>query len=153
MIDARELRIGNLIFSKADVSFTKGDINKVTGITPRNDNPERYLLTTDKGIGDADFFKPIRLTEEWLLQNKFKEERAKCIGEFYQYRYPVMFGNESYVLRRNIADQWLFSREDDFKKTDTLINIFLYVHNLQNIWFELNKEELPLTGNELTLQK
>lgn len=56
-----EFRIGNYITAK-------GVTNEIIGIRPRTDNTEEYLILTKQGIGDLEFFKPIPLTEEWLLK-------------------------------------------------------------------------------------
>lgn len=87
--------------------------------------------------GDDTFFetcnyKPIELTEEWLLKfgfipNKYKDEYTIC-----------PYGKNTYVLDKEYTDkgEWDFCYEEAYLVT------IKYVHQLQNLYFALTGEEL-----------
>lgn len=108
---ANELRIGNYIFDK------KGEVFSVSGFYIHH-------ISTLENLKEKIPFKPIPLTEEWLLKLNFKETRKEK-----QWR----FGNRL-VVKRN--DSFFdYASEVELK----------YVHKLQNFFFE--------TSTELTLNK
>jgi hypothetical protein len=113
MIQAQELRIGNLILNH------KGEIETVKAIGI-NDyiwfDKERNLL--------VEYCQQIPLTEEWLLKLGFKTS-------------TLIHMLDSYTLNGNI----LFKGEDSFRYFGTATKI-KYVHQLQNLYFALTNEEL-----------
>ena len=121
---ASELRIGNWI--KHDM-FDKP--MQVIGINIDDDRPKVGLK--NKLILCGGEWKPIPLTEEWLLKFGFK--------------YYVNFNNE-YLKKGNI---FFFGKKNALCQIgeynhDCIINI-TYVHQLQNLYFALTGEELTIT--------
>lgn len=105
-MDARELRIGNLVL---------------------NENGEAIYVSR-YSIRDSEKFSPIPLTEGWLA--KFY---------FYKYRNPnntdsYLFHFRGFVL---IKDKHIRLRNGVSKKIK-------YVHQLQNLYFALEMEELGI---------
>ena len=106
---ANELRIGNY------VQFSGGAIYKVDML---------YI-----GFGGLEFWKPIPLTEEWLL--KFGFEKKGCNWELPNFRFHV---NKSVNY-----DGFLFC--DGYSVITEKIQ---HVHQLQNLYFALTQKELTL---------
>jgi len=119
-ITANELRVGNLIQltgkSKSQVRVYKIHFELREGHLINGDIPEQYL-------------EGISLTEEWLLNFGFNTN--KSFGS----RVIHAIGN----LSIEIAHEQCFAY---FR--NEMINTFLHVHQLQNLFF-------ALTGTELTL--
>lgn len=121
---AEELRIGNLIFDPK-----RGTVKGM---------PARYVnhrIISDMASNpDQDYFKPILLTEEWLL--KFG---AKKISDIVYSIELYRMGESFYAIKLTYhADNWKWWLDTHFQ---TRIN---YVHQLQNLYY-------ALTGKELTL--
>lgn len=110
-INANELRIGNYL--------------TIIGITPIKIDAQRILSISN---GDTDY-KPIPITEEWLL--KFGFVKSDHYSGGYKW-HNGMF----YILEL---------AKDAFYCDYTLIFSVDYVHQLQNLYF-------ALTGTELTWQ-
>ena len=102
---AKYLRIGNLI-SKKDVVVT------VDGRSIFD------IWSLDYG----DIYKPIPLTEEWLLKFGFKQNKEYKYWEFGKF----------------IIDQNFTLCDIDIKVT------IKYVHQLQNLFFALTEKELEI---------
>lgn len=119
-MNAKELRIGNLLIGKygvaiiSELTFWKAHINNYNG------NPLDTIL-------DYSEIKPIPLTEEWLLKFGF----IKNTGF---YRHPKTMWD--YSLIDNELE--LFSGWDG----DTYTVSCKYVHQLQNLYFALTGQEL-----------
>ena len=101
---ASELRIGNLIHNK------QGNIVYV------NTNHLTLLL-----YGIENEFKPIQLTEEWLL--KLGAKKDKIDNTYYLSELEIMLPNF-------------------FRYKTSIISRIDYVHQLQNLYFALTGEEL-----------
>ena len=112
---ANELRIGNWIYSK---TYSKEiQMKSFFGLCNVEASP--------------DLFKPIPLTEEWLL--KFGFERMKFFGT-----------NINYLLKEPIC----ISTSDmvvEWNKPNFIIKQIKYIHEIQNLYF-------ALTGKELTFK-
>ena len=114
---ANELRIGNYILFDNDVYDVRGFVNERVKIHKR----EVYI---------GQLFKPIPLTEEWLLKfgfSKWKNKNNFSKGSFIVYtlsKKGFHFGKKS--LRVELK----------------------YVHQLQNLYFALTGEELKIKNNE-----
>jgi hypothetical protein len=110
-MNANELRIGNLI----------------------NCNGKEIILTLElmqlESQGHIVKFKPIPLTEEWLLRFGFEKSR---LGYF------TIFCGSNVMSVYCFED---FSRVQIVTQTVSTIN---HVHQLQNIYFALTGEELTL---------
>ncbi len=126
-LKVEELRIGNIIEVKCIASFC-----------PDNFDPQPVNLKNLKSIkyGNDEFeYRPIPLTEEWLLKLGF----GKC---------------EEHNLSKDISDRLSITYDWHFKvlyltTTSTYgeeqvgLTHIENVHQLQNLWF-------PLAGEELT---
>jgi len=107
---ASELRLGNLIYNK------QGDIVYV------NTN---HLTLLSYGIEDE--FKPIPLTEEWVLKFGFENKLIGCKENQFWFNYLSIF--------RIHDDGFGFHAVLDSKR-------IRYVHELQNLYFAIKREEL-----------
>lgn len=123
MIDARELRIGNLAFENG-----------------------RGVITIDgamiKWIEERSYrgIEPIPLTEEWLLKFGFEKHITGCFIKGYAEQGElIIFDSSTPVAKANDIKEgeyyYMFHRS---------AHMLQHVHQLQNLYF-------ALTGNELTL--
>lgn len=132
-MDARELRIGNLVFDE------DGDIGVVYLIAEifvgqRFKNGNQFSQ-------DYEFLKPIPLTEEWLIKFGFTKEEDDGDMKYYS---------------RVLNDDWLiiFDHEQirfDFRKRSGSHIVFYddkhfqFIHQLQNLYYALTGTELTTT--------
>ena len=121
---ANELRIGNLI----------QDNNKEWIVSAQ------LIYSVVEGNGYLAGFKPIPLTEEWLVKFGFKVEHLN----FGAYETKL---NDFFNLQFELKNQW--NEKDGFHlyvnggEYDS--NVFIkYVHQLQNLYFALTGEELTI---------
>lgn len=131
MIQARELRIGNLV--EKSLKSGNGRANNAT------------LNTTDLlhiYLGDGSFnYASIPLTEEWLLKFGFeKKESTTCnlwhIG-INQITHDYLFD-----LTWLINPELINAPNAPFYRNGG--HIIYYVHQLQNLYFALTNEELTI---------
>jgi hypothetical protein len=120
---ANELRIGNIVLREPILD------NKYTN------KPWREIIVSSNDITacvvNEKAFKPIPLTEEWLLRFGFQ----------------LM----SYGLRKDDFYIWNSNHEFEFLLVKGSTEEYLtipYVHILQNLYFALTGEELKLKDNE-----
>jgi hypothetical protein len=121
-MEAKELRIGNLVYDYFREIIIDVNINVLKSIK----NNEKCL------------YKPIPLTEEWLLKFGFIG-KYKSVHTHWNYK---GFGIEQK------------SDEDDFGGSIPIEQVFYYeyrydiehVHQLQNLYFALTGEELTLNN-------
>jgi len=107
-------------------------------------NPHIDFPCDDDGCYPVCNFKPIQLTEKWLLRFGFE-----CIEDNQLKSLDLLINNETVLLFSNIEDNYsevaMFYRE--FGETgQSVICRVTTVHQLQNLY-------LALTGEELTLKK
>jgi hypothetical protein len=136
MIPINELRINNYVYYNNEhneigiitklVTELITDINYV-GINNRID--VHYL---NKHIN------PIPLTEELLIKLKFKERKE------------IINFSEWYIGENPITNDWLFVIKQ-FKDENKFFfkngfHIIKYIHELQNLYYALTKEELTLNN-------
>lgn len=125
MIDAKELRIGNLVEHSGKI-VRVGNIAEV-GI---NFNGNVWEQSTNK-------IQPIPLTEEWLLKFGFKYNGWNW--EFNQFKFHAQGKNDKGEFYN--TEFYIQS-----KKEWILISFTIdFVHQLQNLYF-------ALTGTELTIK-
>ena len=118
-MEANELRLGNLI-------LLDGVIIEVSIIDLRVlDNP-MMTKATDK-------FKPIPLTEEWLIKFGFRPNKHGYIFDTFRVKNWVTGFFYGYI------PVFLDGEEEDIE--DVQIK---YVHQLQNLYFALTGEELKI---------
>ena len=97
-------------------------------------------LESNEGL-PYDLIEPIPLTEEWLKKFGFSD------GEYrkgYKYYYPNEYSLWSIRLSNKNLGYYQFCiwiRNDELMKFDGPIQ---YVHQLQNLYFALTKEELTI---------
>lgn len=124
---ATELRIGNYI----DYTTEREIVTMQTTY--------EYIRLIHNGNKN---FKPIPLTEEWLL--KFGFEKRGDFGEFY-----FIFNNGLILNIEDVETEFIVwatvgeidEEIDEIGKPLSYIN---YVHQLQNLYFALTNEELSL---------
>ena len=116
-MEARELRIGNYIINGI------GEVFEANGETINSFRVGQSLL----GI-----FKPIPLTEEWLIKFGFIQYGDE--GEYFKHK--KLFAFE--FLNQGIEFKVYFS--------DVVFTHVKHVHQLQNLYFSL-------TGKELTIKE
>lgn len=121
MIDPKELRIGNSIFNT-----TTGREEKVWGIKPDRRN---HLMVNDTEI---EYINPINLTREAL------EKR----GFYYDHDGYVLDSKLGVSLSIDLVSGlcYYFGNIEPFW-VDVLREI-KYLHQLQNLWFDLTGEEI-----------
>lgn len=116
---AQELRIGNYYIIGRDIK--KLDCNLLVW----------YLE------GGSDMFKPIPLTEEWLLRLRFEDTtdgwgNSQGMGFLYK-------KDEFYLCTVDYDSYWHLSNKTGQPKPNPKVE---YVHQLQNLYFALTGEEL-----------
>jgi hypothetical protein len=119
-MEARELRIGNLV-------KYKGDIHPVTSI----DSTINWVYLNENIDCSLYSIEPVILTEEWIL--KFGFEYVDYAGSYCYKDHLIDETHEGFVFN-------LFCSNDK----DCIVKI-KYVHQLQNLYFTLTGEELTLT--------
>lgn len=109
-----ELRIGNLLFHN-------NQIIAVNGISPHCGD---FAINTDSSWVYLKNCKPIQLTEEWLLKFGYL---------------PCSFAENHFYTKGHVI--WNCNGQFLCDKTGVVIK---YVHQLQNLYFGLYREELTL---------
>ncbi len=135
-MQANWFRIGNFVQSK---DAPNASHSVITSISDYPKEPEKigFECGFDHSI---DCYKPIPLTEEWLLKFGF----SKSVRENYNDMYKdlsarmVLWFNEG-----NIAEMDLIQDEKHISFKHGHIQ---FVHQLQNLYFALTGEELILKG-------
>lgn len=131
-MESKELRIGNLVTDDYYDSFkTVFEIESITsdGINVfANDDNAAYGMHS--AILDYDYklneIKPIPLAEEWLVKMGFK--KFVTSDKYHTYALGVI----------NVNDNIVYVSELGF------LNHIKYVHQLQNLYFDLTGEELTV---------
>lgn len=117
-----ELRLGNLIYW--DIPEKEGVVHEVVGI--RNRIPQTIPISLGDSIED---YKPIPITEEWLLNFGFKKDsEGYTLG-----RYSLYYNHKQ---DSGIYGQYYlgFQCGKDFN----------FIHQLQNSYFNVIGQELKL---------
>ena len=113
---SNELKIGNWLLPNHDLD---GDYSQVSSLEVCYEGGKHYIVN---GYKDGFFYNPIPLTPEIL---------EKC-----------KFGKVLFVERGTLL---VYSRDgDDYLMTLTTIKEVKYLHTLQNLYFALTGEELPI---------
>lgn len=121
-ISARELRIGNTVYSFGQV-VTVLEVLK-NRVHVKRDGLDNYYPGYES-------LTPIPITEEWLLKWGFKLDEYRFV--FNQWR--VTSGRPLY--------KWILGCD-----ACPYMGKLEYVHQLQNLYFALTGEELELTSNK-----
>lgn len=122
---ASELRISNLILKNGKLHYTSHlTIRDIHGLS----------------VDDTDTFEPIPITEDWLVKFGFKLEADEGDIKYYEIQrlwYYVVFDHDD--IRLDI--------KTDKDMTHTVFYMderFMYLHQLQNLYFALTGEELTI---------
>lgn len=121
-MNANELRIGNLIFSKET-----NEIQKITGITEEN----VYFNSITFDYPCLEEIEPIELTPEFLLKLGFQKQKG-IYRSFYQ------SNDKNYLSICFDNDRYYFMDVNE----DPSFSGFNYVHQIQNLYFALTGTEL-----------
>jgi len=140
MIESKDLRIGNLVNEEVLGDCQVSGISKETvWVEVKNikSNGSHNLREFHININ---FLKPIPLTEEWLLKFGF----SKNENDVLQIETTLM--PLSITLSDNYPDEkykaWVY--EDENSSYHIISDNIKYVHQLQNLYFDLTNEELTL---------
>ena len=123
----KELRIGNLIYSKETSS-----IQKITGLS--DENPFIDSITFD--YTNYDEIEPIPITQEWLVKLGFtieKKPNGDILYSYKEYRYSL--------IKKENYDGYLFCDDGN------VLRDLEFIHELQNIYFALIVIELKLNND------
>lgn len=118
-MNTNELRIGNIVNSYYAISDY---------LSPYSEPPMvRRVIRNPTELGDASFYYPVELTDEWLLMFGF-EKKGNQWELFSENKYAVFIEVQSigYCYRVNSLQ----------------IREIKSVHHLQNLFFALTGEEL-----------
>ena len=126
-----ELRIGNFI----SINFGNCDDGKTITVDGVSDCE---IYNEEHGYSPCNEFKPIPLTEQWLLDFGFKDEGGSD--------YVVSIGDYTLLLsiekdHITVMYSYLWGAYDS---EATFLKSIIYVHQLQNLYFALFQEELIL---------
>jgi hypothetical protein len=115
-LEAKDLRIGNLVMDNAKVKIVTSGMISNWDIIKR----------------DYGGYKPIPLTEEWLVRFGFEKRYDYILPYQYSYQKAGLLLSEDFTM-------------SDFTMYMTTYGKALkYVHTLQNLYHALNDEELTL---------
>lgn len=125
-MEAKELRLGNLVTVDKEVDSERTNKERVIGLWDFS----TYLQTS------SHYYKPIPLTEEWLVKFGFEEYKTdksdvyRLNGFLITYVFNGMFKGKRYLKFHNITFE-------DFGHVQ-------FVHTLQNLYFALTNKELEI---------
>jgi hypothetical protein len=132
MIEAKDLRIGN------NFQNDEGNILTCFGVAPVDDS-DQFNIWYGNELGFIlleEEAKPIPLTEEWLV--KFG---ATIYESFGKYKQMVINGDKTSLICRVLDNGIsLFTISGCNPRELNFINQCEFVHNFQNIAFELGQE-------------
>jgi hypothetical protein len=120
---AEELRIGNYLTS---------EINPLVNISAL------HILSIAEGNEE---FKPIPLNEEWLIKAGFQKDEQ---GWFNIHFKIEGFAPNSFSVNVNSKATSICSHTNAYEGVISYVKQIEYVHQLQNLYFSLTGEELPI---------
>ena len=123
---ANDLRLGNYVLKslksgngrKIEVKIDLGDFIRIC------DGSELYN------------FEPILLTEEWLVRFGFEKKENGLFTKIFEYTYNSLKYIDEYK-------RWIYYNDDNDAGCNAIADLN-YVHQLQNLYFALNDEELTM---------
>ena len=125
MINATELRIGNLVYEKhCDDSLHIG----VVALIQKYGDATK-IRTENRWYAE----EPIPLTEEWLLKFGFRMKAGK-------FRLPSLSGYHFFSLQ----NPFMAEHDGGFVPSVLCEYTLKYVHQLQNLYFALTGEEIKI---------
>lgn len=151
-MEARELRIGNLIQLYRRPTDNEMSIGVIIGVDDTNVELEDYFVVNHKkGIS------PIPLTEEWFKEQPRRIKEWKGNGADYQPEtskteqiYYELFEDcfcvfETWSYRKDEYSEWINEHSVFVIYSDNQISLYKHeVHVLQNLIFALTGEELTI---------
>lgn len=156
-MEVKELRIGNLVYCKTENGNKVGKICALTDtmisadvLDEKDDNHYRNYVGIYRNYvgkfsdGEVDCVLPIEITDKMLLDNGFEFDKNKDIRSYSKGKICLYiksfndpqsaYGGTEYIM--NITDNLYFNR---FNSTRTKP---FYVHELQNAYFMVTKQDL-----------
>ena len=144
MINERELRIGNYFEPKTREWSSSYDMVEALSITQTGCDFAGYLKDEHLGyvFGTYASFKPIPLTEEWLIKFGFESINNDL--------------NEEWSIESKEGDLFLWNNDNSFGVADSVkayergeyfascVGLCKHVHTLQNLYFALTQTELKI---------
>lgn len=133
-----ELRIGNLITGIYDGDDEKEAICEVLAVDATQSLGEGWsiMVDSDESAECFDDFKPILLTEEWLIKFGFTYKRPGAGGQDSWSGYGFWSLNDISFLGIKDGKILYYNR--------IRASQIAYVHQLQNLYFALTGEELTI---------
>jgi hypothetical protein len=125
-MDVKELRVGNTVYCFG----TNGGPNEWVEL---NISPQHIQTCFDH----PELFKPISLTEDWLLKFGFIRN-----GSYLNWSISYFFIREEKKL--TIEGEYGFCASITYRDKFAMISMLKYVHELQNLYFALTGEELTI---------
>ncbi len=131
----KDLRIGNLVYGgfEDDEENSNHSVCVVTGLSEDQHLGEgwNFMLENMERKDVENYFemKPIPLTEEWLLKFGFERRHDQ---KYYHLKF-----DRTWVSLDSILVKWYGNALGGIMMLD-------YVHQLQNIFYAINSEELEL---------
>ena len=121
---ATELRLGNYVYHESSTC----------------------KLETVLAFENVEEYNPIPLTEEWLLKFEFKEDkiRSQFFKDCGEYIMKISVNVFSGTLKKESS--WFVNILTGYGSQPVTL-VKQYVHQLQNLYFELRDEELEIKTN------
>lgn len=131
MIQANELRIGNSVFINGEICPSIG-YSVIMDVAMKERGVKNEYL-------DSLTFEPIPITEELIVKYGFEKERS-LEDVFVKVRNEnsspfILFSPNAYVAKYNNIKDFYFNIERH-------IVTITHIHQLQNLYFAITKEEL-----------
>ena len=126
---ATELRIGNFI----SINFGNCDDGKIITVDGISDCE---IYNEEHGYSPCNEFKPIPLTEQWLLDLGFNQN--------IETQWYIHFDNMCLTLYEDLPQYIVEIHDMEMDKSSIFLKSIQYVHQLQNLYFALTQEELIL---------
>lgn len=136
MIKANELMVGNWVFDKINQKNVRVTI--IDAALPLNIRIG-YKIENGFWCHNQSTYNPIPLTPEIL-------EKAGFVRDYNIFVYQPEFENIQYRLTEFPAGTWIASK--GFINYNHELTLIRYLHQLQNLFFALMGEELPISDLE-----
>lgn len=137
-MEAKDLRIGNLVNYRINDELDE-----------RKEWFEPSVIDADDLMNIDDYYKPIPLTEYWLLKFGFEKVIYESDDFGYETNYELDIKGVGYISYSDDFSCALFGSKESSKNELGFLPNWdncKHVHSIQNLYF-------ALTGEELTLKK
>jgi len=148
MIKAKELRVGNFVQFGNDTEWHEVE---AISLSQNIDKPDLIHLTGNGITNRDEQIFGIPITEEWLLKFDFEKDKEK--GR-HGYRYSIGHQDFRYVMSKDWREEtthhfgiWYTDspRKSDLTEVFGFTDQVQFVHQLQNLFFALTREELIIS--------